>query len=128
MLGLSEELVVIPDTGKLESDLTELLQQVVGGLVDSGARKIALSVAAAAADGDEEVAEVLRSFWERRFSMAAAILDWAHARGEIRDRGSCDLALENLVTAAWFKALFSQRLIDLAFVETRVEATMRLIG
>ncbi|WP_164712591.1 TetR/AcrR family transcriptional regulator [Methylobacterium currus] len=127
LLGLSDEFVTIPDTGTLEGDLTDLLQQIVQGLADVRTRKVALSLAIAASDGDEEVTEVMRTFWHHRFAAASVILDRAYDRGEIAGSHPCDLIIENLTTAAWFRAIFSQRPIDKTFVEKRVAATLKLL-
>lgn len=127
LLDLSDEFVTIPDTGTLKGDLTSLLQQIVQGLADARTRKVALSLAIAASDGDEEVTEVMKAFWHHRFEKAGIILERAYDRGDVTDRHSCDLVMENLATSAWFRAIFSQMPIDDEFVRTRVAIAVKLL-
>lgn len=123
---LSVDLVPVPDTGSIESDLTEYLTSVASMLSEPGTRKIAQAFFTAMIEGDDVVGDVLREFWKRRFSRSYLMFERAVQRRELSAKTDRLAVMEALVAPAWFRSFVSQMPIDDPFQQKCVRAALNL--
>jgi AcrR family transcriptional regulator len=107
-LTFAEDVIPIPDTGALRSDLIALLSDVRGLLLSPQGRALIALVRL----GDTELDIARRSFWTRRLGAAAVIIHRAVARHEIAPRTDARIFLETLIAPLYFRVLVSLEPIE----------------
>jgi AcrR family transcriptional regulator len=107
-LTFAEDVIPIPDTGALRSDLIALLSDVRGLLLSP--RGQALTALIQLAEPELDVAR--RSFWQKRLESAAVIVRRAIARGEIAPRTDAQIFLQTLIAPLYFRVLVSLEPIE----------------
>ena len=100
------EVIPIPDTGSLLTDLRALARSIVAEISsETGARR-ARSVVAAAA-GSDELTAVVHEFWSHRLRLASAIVERGVARGDLPAHTDADLIIESLIGPLWVRLLLT---------------------
>ncbi|UXS01335.1 TetR/AcrR family transcriptional regulator [Agrobacterium tumefaciens] len=123
---ISNDLVPIPDTGSVGSDLQAYLASIVAMLANPGTKKLAQAFFAASLEGDEVVGHVLAEFWQGRFSGSYVMLDKAVLRGELPENPDHTAIMEALVAPAWFRTFISRMPVDQGFQQRCVGAALAL--
>lgn len=110
LLGYSEQVIPVPDTGSLDGDLRGLLEGIAGYL--SGPMGRALAQALAFSGEESRWASVRQEFWTGRLALARAIIDRAIKRGELPADTDPRMVLEILVAPLSFRTLVTREAID----------------
>lgn len=110
LLGYSEQVIPVPDTGSISTDLHGLLSGVAAYLGSPVGR--ALAQALAFSGGESRWAAVRQEFWTGRLELASAIIDRAIDRGELPAGTDSRLVLEALVAPLSFRTLVTREAID----------------
>lgn len=110
LLGYSEQVIPVPDTGSLAADLRGLLEGIAAYL--SGPVGQALAQALAFSGEESRWATVREEFWTGRLGLARAIIDRAIDRGELPVDTDPRLVLETLVAPLSFRTLVTREGID----------------
>ncbi len=110
-----EQLVPIPDTGDLGTDLAALAGAVAANVDSAGGALRSRSIVAAAATS-EQLADTLHEFMTRRMVQAEPIVHRAVERGEINAGADARLIVESVVGPIWFRLLLTGEPIDDDFV------------
>ncbi|BBX90003.1 TetR/AcrR family transcriptional regulator [Mycolicibacterium boenickei] len=110
LLGYSEQVIPVPDTGALDTDLRGLLEGIATYL--SGPVGRALAQALAFSGEESRWAAVRREFWSGRLELVRAIIDRAVDRGELPAGTDPRLVLETLVAPLSFRTLVTRQPID----------------
>jgi AcrR family transcriptional regulator len=116
LLQRGEEMVPIPDTGSLRTDLLEYGKEIVANIRTPEAEAIVRAVAAIG-DRDTTLAQASKRFWSARLELAAEMVERAVARGEIPPPADPALVVEAMVAPIYFRLLMSGEELDGAFVE-----------
>jgi len=120
MLERGRDLVPIPDTGSLRSDLLAYGKAIVAGVktpeVDAGVRAVA-----SIGDPDSPITKASRSFWAARFGLASQIVDRAIARNEIPPHADPRAVVEAIIAPIYFRLLLSREQLDGPFLERLAE-------
>jgi AcrR family transcriptional regulator len=124
MLVYAAENIPTPDTGSLRGDLEQLLRQVINVLGQQSARALLSAVVADATAASSTLAGERTRYWHERFSHAKVIVERAVDRGELARDVDADALIENLVAAAYMRALLTGRDLDDAFVGQQVSNTV----
>ncbi|WP_286345653.1 TetR-like C-terminal domain-containing protein [Frondihabitans sucicola] len=115
---LTDEVIPIPDTGSLESDLSLLVVAVLENLRGVGGGIIRAFVGEASREPEVEAAG--RALWEYRLGLAAAVVRRGSARGELPDDTDPDAFVEELVAPIFFRALITGKEVDADYARARV--------
>ncbi|WP_059039192.1 TetR/AcrR family transcriptional regulator [Gordonia desulfuricans] len=119
LLKLADDDNPLPDTGSLENDLRELLEQVVALLSRREVMRVVRG-AAAMDDDDPTVAAAKDAFFSRRFANSTLIVKRAIARGELPAGTDAFRLIETLVAPAYLRAILVDRPLDDELVDTCV--------
>lgn len=119
LLALSAELIPVPDTGALRSDLLTLATAVAGYLNTAVGR--ALAQAMAFSGEETRWATVRTTFWNTRLRLARTIIDRAIERGEVPPDTDPRLVLETLIAPMQFRTVALREPFD-------EELGVRLVG
>jgi AcrR family transcriptional regulator len=120
MLERGLEVVPIPDTGSLRSDLLEFGKAIVANVSDPGVEATMRAVASIG-DRSSPLAEASHRFRRARLELASPIVERAIARGEISPDADPELLLEAIGAPIYFRLLLSDGRLDDAFVERLAE-------
>ncbi len=105
LLARTEEVIPVPDTGTLRSDLVQLLQEhVVFFQSPLGATLMPLL---ASAHDTVELIAARQTFWKRRFALVREIFEHAVQRGEIAASLDPHLVTELLVGPLYVRLLLT---------------------
>jgi AcrR family transcriptional regulator len=107
-LGLADEILAIPDTGSLRSDLLDLLSRV-SNLLRSPRGKALLALSAAL---DPQSVAARKEYWRSRLATASQVIERAVVRGEIPAETGAIEFLEALVAPLYFRALVTGEPIE----------------
>lgn len=124
--SMAGDAIPTPDTGTLRSDLRHLLRDVVGLLASPRGKAIGAMIIAA--QGSAEAGQLARTFWRRRFELAAAVFERARERGELTTRLPVPLLLELLVGPLYFRALVSGEPLDRSYADQVIDTLLRIAG
>jgi AcrR family transcriptional regulator len=124
MLEYAAENIPTPDTGSLRGDLEELLREVISVLAQQPVRALLSAVVADATAGSSTIAAERTRYWQERFSRAAVIVERAVERGELARNVDAHDLIENLVAAAYMRALLTGRDLDDSFIAQQVANTI----
>jgi AcrR family transcriptional regulator len=124
MLVHAAENIPTPDTGGLRGDLEQLLREVINVLAQEPVRALLRAVVADATTGSTTIAAERTRFWQERFSHAAVIVERALERGELARKVDAYALIENLIAAAYMRALLTGRDLDDSFVGRQVANTI----
>lgn len=124
---LAEHAVLVPDTGRFESDLRELASQVAATLTAPTGQALLRAVVAEAMV-NTEVADTLRRFWHERYTLTGAIVERAVERGDIPFGTPVRPILELLIGPLYLRALITLDPIDDDFLADHVTRVARLAG
>jgi AcrR family transcriptional regulator len=116
----ASEVVPIPDTGNLDTDLEELAMLVRRGMTGEPGELI--TALAAAAPRNPRAAQIVRGFFAERFGLAEAVVDHAIARGELPQGTDARAAIEVLGAPFFLRLLVVDEPIDEEFAR-RTAAT-----
>jgi AcrR family transcriptional regulator len=126
-LGFADEVLAIPDTGSLRSDLFELLSRVSNLLRSPRGRALlALSVAL-----DPQSVAARKEYWRTRLATASQVIERAVARGEIPTDTNAMEFLETLIAPLYFRALVTGEPIETWPIEANIDrmiAGTRFLG
>jgi AcrR family transcriptional regulator len=125
MLVYAAENIPTPDTGSLRGDLEQLLREVINVLDQEPVRALLRAVVADAMTRSTTIAAERTRYWQERFSHAAVIVERAVTRGELARNVDADALIENLVAAAYMRALLTGGDLDDLFVAQQVATTIR---
>lgn len=116
-LGFADEVLSIPDTGSLRSDLLDLLSRV-SKLLSSprGKALLALSVAL-----DPQAVAARKEYWASRLATASQVIERAVARGEIPADTNAIEFLETLIAPLYFRALVTGEPIETWPIEANID-------
>jgi len=89
------DIVPLPDTGALRSDLREMLRALRAFLRSPLGAALVQMAATLPADG--QAATLRRTFWSARFAVLRAVLERGLARGELPPGTDAQLVLETLI-------------------------------
>jgi AcrR family transcriptional regulator len=128
MLVYAAENMPTPDTGSLRGDLEQLLRQVIDVLAQQPVRALLSAVVADTTAGSSTIAAQRGRYWQERFSHAAVIVERALERGELARNVDADALVENLVAAAYMRALITGRDLDEPFVARQVANTLAVFA
>jgi AcrR family transcriptional regulator len=116
-LGFADEVLAIPDTGSLRSDLFELLSRVSNLLRSPRGRALlALSVAL-----DPQSVAARKEYWRTRLATASQVIERAVARGEIPADTNAMEFLETLIAPFYFRALVTGEPIETWPIEANID-------
>ncbi len=115
VLELAEEMLPIPDTGSLESDLTAL----ANGVSETVSSPMGQALLSASADSPEFV-EVRERYWRTRFEAASVIIERAIERGDCRSDADAPLLIELMVAPLHFRASQTGGKIAPQFIQVQV--------
>ncbi|MFU8873100.1 TetR/AcrR family transcriptional regulator C-terminal ligand-binding domain-containing protein [Micromonospora sp. SL4-19] len=116
----ASEVVPIPDTGNLDTDLEELASLVRRGMTGEPGELI--TALAAAAPRNPRAAQIVRGFFAERFGLAEAVVDHAVARGELPRGTDAPAAIEFLGAPFFLRLLVVNEPIDEAFARRTAAA------
>lgn len=123
MLVYAAENIPVPDTGSLRGDLEQLLREVIKVLAEQPVRALLSAVVADATTGSSAIAAERARYWQERFSNAAVIVERAVERGELAGNVDAYAVIENLVAAAYMRALVTGGDLDDSFIAQQVANT-----
>jgi AcrR family transcriptional regulator len=104
--------IIIPDTGTLAGDVTELLRSAIRVYADDPAGRLIPALVSEMAF-DPELARVIRDgFLAQRRGAVAGVLDRARERGELRPGIDRDLALDLLAGVIYYRFLITGGALD----------------
>jgi AcrR family transcriptional regulator len=122
LLRFAAREIPAPDTGSLDGDLRQLLQQVVTFIRRPEVARIVRAVAALPPE-NADATSVRRAFWSTRFERSAVVVRRAIERGELpRDTDPHELQ-ELLVAPAYLRLLLTDRPLD----DTLIAGTVRRV-
>lgn len=117
----ASEVVPIPDTGDLGTDLEELALLVRGGMTGEPGELI--TALATSAPRNPRAAQVVRGFLAERFRLAEAVVDHAIARGDLPQGTDARAAIEVLGAPLFLRLLVVDEPLDEEFVRRTAAAT-----
>lgn len=117
----ASEVVPIPDTGDLGTDLEELALLVRRGMTGEPGELI--TALATSAPRNPRAAQVVRGFLAERFRLAEAVVDHAIARGELPQGTDAGAAIEVLGAPLFLRLLVVDEPIDEEFARRTAAAT-----
>ncbi|TDC54713.1 TetR/AcrR family transcriptional regulator [Micromonospora sp. KC207] len=116
----ASEVVPIPDTGDLDTDLEELALLIRRGM--TGEPGELLTALAAAVPHNPRAAQIVRSFFAERFGLAEAVVNHAVARGELPQDTDARAAIEVLGAPFFLRLLVVDEPIDEEFARRTAAA------
>jgi AcrR family transcriptional regulator len=122
LLSNSEQLLPIPDTGSLRSDLVAFAASLDAYL------NSALGGALARALVSSGTGAMREQFWEGRYALASQMIIRAIERGEVPPSTDPQLALEALVGPIHFRTLLTGQPADEPFATRLVEMLLEGLG
>jgi len=111
----AEQVLPIPDTGALHTDLTALLREVVQFL--HSPEGAAMAQIAVTTGDDGGFAQLRSAFWKGRFTLLDAIAVRAVTRGELSPQVDARLLIETVIGPIYVRALFTRESLDDAMIE-----------
>jgi hypothetical protein len=123
-MSLHDLVLPTPDTGSLRGDLERLLRGVIAVLAERPVRALLSAVAADATTGSSALAAERTRYWQERFSHGVVIVERALERGELAGNVDAYVVIENLVAAAYMRALLTGRDLDDSFISQQVANTI----
>lgn len=117
----ASEVVPIPDTGDLGTDLEELALLVRRGMTGEPGELI--TALATSAPRNPRAAQVVRGFLAERFRLAEAVVDHAIARGDLPQGTDARAAIEVLGAPLFLRLLVVDEPLDEEFVRRTAAAT-----
>lgn len=117
----ASEVVPIPDTGDLGTDLEELALLVRRGMTGEPGELI--TALATSAPRNPRAAQVVRDFLAERFRLAEAVVDHAIARGDLPQGTDARAAIEVLGAPLFLRLLVVDEPLDEEFVRRTAAAT-----
>jgi AcrR family transcriptional regulator len=116
----ASDVVPIPDTGALATDLEELALLVGRGMLGEPGELV--TALAAAAPRNPRAAQVVRAFFAERYGLAEAVVDRAVARGELPAGTDARAAIEFVGAPFFLRRLVVDEPIDDAFARQTAAA------
>ncbi|MFU8851934.1 TetR/AcrR family transcriptional regulator [Micromonospora sp. SL1-18] len=116
----ASEVVPIPDTGNLDTDLEELALLIRRGMTGEPGELV--TALAAAAPRNPRAAQIVRGFFAERFGLATAVIDHAVARGELPQDTDARAAIEVLGAPFFLRLLVIDEPIDEEFARRTAAA------
>ena len=105
VLARTEEVIRVPDTGALRSDLVQLLEELRMFFQSPlGAAITQLLVSTA---GDPEMTAARQTYWSRRFTLVKVMFERAVQRGEIRASIDPQLLTETVIGPLYVRLLLT---------------------
>ncbi|WP_025619527.1 TetR/AcrR family transcriptional regulator [Salinispora cortesiana] len=117
----ASEVVPIPDTGDLGTDLEELALLVRVGMTGEPGELI--TALATSAPRNRRAAQIVRGFFAERFRLAEAVVDHAIARGELPQGTDAGAAIEIIGAPFFLRLLVVNEPIDEEFARRAAAAT-----
>jgi AcrR family transcriptional regulator len=126
--------VEVPDTGDLQADVTDYLEQIaiglnrmrlagqVGDAPSPSAGLVAELVAAAARHHD--IGELVRMVFAQRNAVVLGVIDRARQDGRLRPDADPEVIFDQLAGALYYRLLVTGRPIDRAYAERLVPSVL----
>jgi AcrR family transcriptional regulator len=114
MLERGEQLVPIPDTGRLRDDLLTVAREIAASLATPESEAIVR--AGASEPSASAIAAAARSFWEVRFRLLAQMVERATARGEVPADTDPKPTVEGLLAGIYLRLLVTREPLDDEFL------------
>jgi AcrR family transcriptional regulator len=120
MLARAEEVVPVPDTGTLRTDLIELARAAVA---NAGAPEMQAIIRAAMSEIPHEprAAAAMGDFWRHRMALDTVIVERAIARGELADNVDPQQLIEALLAPLHLRMLIGGEPADEGAIERAVD-------
>ncbi len=115
LLEIARGAVPIPDSGNLDADLTEFLDAIAAALSDPRLLQLFHALSAARTEAEDDLREMLHSFWASRYQGAEAMVERAIERGELPSDVDPHDVIEQLVAPSYFRALVTGESLDEEF-------------
>ncbi|MEV6276842.1 TetR/AcrR family transcriptional regulator [Nocardia sp. NPDC051832] len=125
LIHSAEHAVAVPDTGALRSDLEQFLRATFEAAALERNRR-ALITAAVAAQDDPNLAEALDAFLAQRRTALTALIERAHARGEIPATAPIPLAVDQAFGVLWYQILFRPNALHTTATDLAAALTTQL--
>jgi AcrR family transcriptional regulator len=126
LLDQSEQLLPVPDTGELRTDLVTFLAELAAIITEPAGR--ALLHAFAGSSTDPVVVEARAAFWQGRYDLVRVMLDRAVERGELSASVDQRLLLEALIAPLHFRTLLTGEPIEPGYPDALVDMLLRGVG
>jgi AcrR family transcriptional regulator len=126
LLDQSEQLLPVPDTGKLRADLITFLAELAAMLAEPAGR--ALLHAFAGPTTDPTVIASRAAFWQGRYDLVRVMLDRAVERGELSASIDQRLLLEALIGPLHFRTLLTGEPIEPRYPDALVDMLLNGVG
>lgn len=121
LLDMAGNAVPVPDTGSVADDLDRFLRLLYEVLSDARLLRLFHALSIATSADDDELRELVTSFWSSRFEQAAVMIERGVERGEIRADVDALEVIERLVAPLYFRALISGQPLDESLIQRSVE-------
>jgi AcrR family transcriptional regulator len=119
LLARSDEVIELPDTDDLESDLLVCLRSVVANVTSPlGQALVAATIRTSGERG--ELAQLRHRFWDERFDRARMRLERAKKEGDLPPETDTALVVEALVSPIYFRTFVRGEPVDDAFLRSLV--------
>ena len=117
--------VPIPDTGAVQEDLCQFLEQLFT-ILTTTIVKVAIAGLISEAQTDTNVAEAFRAlFFADHREAARTILSQGITRGELRPDLNLELVIDAIYAAIWYRLLLKHAPLDNTFAEELVNLVMQ---
>lgn len=120
-----EQVIPVPATGSLATDLQIFMRQTSAAL-DPPTRRILRTLAAGAAAGDGTASQVRDRFLARRRAALAAVLQAARGRGELPAEPAIATLLDLVFGSLWYRLIFGTGPLDQAWADATTSAITTL--
>jgi len=105
VLARTEEVIRVPDTGTLRSDLVQLLEEL--RMFFQSPLGVAITQLLVSIAGDPEMTAARQTYWSRRFTLVKVMFERAVQRGEIRASIDPQLLTETVIGPLYVRLLLT---------------------
>ncbi|MGW4124075.1 TetR/AcrR family transcriptional regulator [Nocardia sp. NPDC004711] len=126
LLGYSEQVLPIPDTGTLRGDLTAFATELAAYLATPLGHGVARALAYVTDTGS--ITEARHAFWAERYRLVEPILARAADRGELPPGTDARMALELLIAPIHFRAMLTREPADTDYIDRLAGYVTRALG
>jgi AcrR family transcriptional regulator len=118
--------VRMPDTGSVNDDLVQILQEVTANITQSWTTQVIREVIAQV-PYVPKLDEVVRQFWSRRFALNREVITRAIERGDLPVGTDPDLLIEMSIGPLYLRLLVTGKPIDGVYAERIARAVLAAV-